>query len=56
MFVLVAAGMGFAIAGTTLHGCHIRPLTRREKAFRAFSLLVLPENPRKTGSSTGNRD
>jgi len=48
------AGSGLG-AGATLHGCHIRPLTRREKAFPPFSLIVLPENPRKTGSSTGGR-
>jgi len=46
---ITGSGLG---AGATLHGCHIRPLTRREKAFPPFSLVVLPENSRKTGSST----
>jgi tRNA(Ile)-lysidine synthase len=37
--------------GATLHGCHIRPLDRREKDFGPFTLVVMAESPRKTGSS-----
>ena len=40
-------GAGLA-GGTTLHGCHIRPAGR---ASAPFSLAVVLENPRKTGSS-----
>jgi tRNA(Ile)-lysidine synthase len=40
-------GTGLA-AGATLHGCHLRPAG---KAFAPFSLAVVPEKPRKTGSS-----
>jgi len=40
-------GAGLA-GGTTLHGCHIRPA---DKASAPFSLAVVRENPRKTGSS-----
>jgi tRNA(Ile)-lysidine synthase len=42
-------------AGATLHGCHIRPAGRHGKDFAAFSLLVTPESPRKTGSSAKRR-
>jgi tRNA(Ile)-lysidine synthase len=48
------AGPGIG-AGTTLHGCHIRPLRKAEgkgrKDFVPFTLVLMPENPRKTGSS-----
>ncbi len=37
--------------GATLHGCHIRPVIRADKAFAPFRLAVVPENPRKTGGS-----
>ncbi|MEO8896608.1 MAG: ATP-binding protein, partial [Rhizomicrobium sp.] len=37
--------------GATLHGCHIRPTKGSEKDFVPFALVVLPENPRKTGGS-----
>jgi tRNA(Ile)-lysidine synthase len=40
-------GTGLA-GGATLHGCHIGPAG---KAFAPFSLAVVRENPRKTGSS-----
>jgi tRNA(Ile)-lysidine synthase len=43
-------------AGATLHGCHIHPLGKAAgkagKDFVPFTLVVTPENPRKTGSST----
>ena len=49
-------GAGLA-GGATLHGCHIRPAG---KASASFSLAVVRENPRKTGSSlkprTGHRN
>jgi tRNA(Ile)-lysidine synthase len=35
--------------GATLHGCHIRAAA---KDFAPYDLLVKPESPRKTGSST----
>jgi hypothetical protein len=39
--------------GATLHGCHIRPTTGKEKDFAPFSLVLQPESPRKTtGSAT----
>jgi len=41
--------------GATLHGCQIRPLGNRTKEFAPFSLLVIPESPRKTGSSAGGK-
>jgi tRNA(Ile)-lysidine synthase len=44
------AGSGLG-AGATLHGCHIRPLSRAEKDFAPFVLAVAPESPRKTSSS-----
>jgi tRNA(Ile)-lysidine synthase len=34
--------------GATLHGCHIRPTARAERAFAPFRLAVVPESPRKT--------
>jgi tRNA(Ile)-lysidine synthase len=37
--------------GATLHGCHIRPRARKEKDFAPFSLVLQPENPRKTKGS-----
>jgi tRNA(Ile)-lysidine synthase len=43
---LTALGRG---GGATLHGCHLRPVP---VAFAPFSLVVIRENPRKTGSST----
>jgi tRNA(Ile)-lysidine synthase len=46
---ITGAGLG---AGATLHGCQLRPAAR---TFAPFSLVVIPENPRKTGSSTGPR-
>jgi tRNA(Ile)-lysidine synthase len=46
------AGPGLG-AGATLHGCHIRPLGRSEKDFAPFSLVVVPESPRKTKDSAG---
>ena len=46
---ITGAGLG---AGATLHGCQIRPAAR---TFAPFSLVVIPENPRKTGSSTVSR-
>jgi tRNA(Ile)-lysidine synthase len=42
---LTGPGVG---GGATLHGCHLRPVP---VAFAPFSLAVMPENPRKTGSS-----
>jgi len=45
---IAGAGIG---AGATLHGCHIRPVRKEEKDSAPFCLLVLPENPRKTGGS-----
>jgi tRNA(Ile)-lysidine synthase len=42
---LTGAGLG---RGATLHGCHLRPAPA---AFAPFSLAVVRENPRKTGSS-----
>jgi tRNA(Ile)-lysidine synthase len=45
---IAGAGLG---AGATLHGCHIRPVRKGEKDSAPFCLLVLPENPRKTGGS-----
>jgi tRNA(Ile)-lysidine synthase len=42
---LTAIGHG---GGATLHGCHLRPVAA---VFAPFSLSVMPENPRKTGSS-----
>jgi len=42
---LTGSGLG---GGATLHGCHLRPVP---PAFAPFSLVVMPENPRKTGSS-----
>jgi tRNA(Ile)-lysidine synthase len=42
---LTVSGLG---GGATLHGCHLRPVP---SAFAPFSLVVIPENPRKTGSS-----
>jgi len=41
-------GTGLA-GGATLHGCHLRPAG---KVLAPFSLVVVPEKPRKTGSST----
>jgi tRNA(Ile)-lysidine synthase len=41
--------------GATLHGCHIRPSGPREKDFGPFGLVVMPESPRKTGSSLKGR-
>ncbi|HET7086920.1 MAG TPA: tRNA lysidine(34) synthetase TilS [Rhizomicrobium sp.] len=38
--------------GATLHGCRLRPLAGKDKNFVPFTLLVEPESPRKTGSST----
>jgi tRNA(Ile)-lysidine synthase len=50
---IAGAGLG---AGATLHGCHIRPLSKAEtragKDFAPFVLAVMPESPRKTSSST----
>jgi hypothetical protein len=46
---------GGQVRGTTLHGCHIRPMARSEKDFAPFRLAVLPENPRKTGGSAPRR-
>jgi tRNA(Ile)-lysidine synthase len=37
--------------GATLHGCHIRPTTGKEKDFAPFSLVLQPESPRKTRGS-----
>jgi tRNA(Ile)-lysidine synthase len=37
--------------GVTLHGCHIGPVPRSRPQFPAGTLLVVPENPRKTASS-----
>lgn len=42
---LAGPGLG---GGATLHGCHLRPVAA---VFAPFSLAVMPENPRKTGSS-----
>jgi tRNA(Ile)-lysidine synthase len=44
-------GSGLA-GGATLHGCHLRPA---DKALAPFGLAVVPENPRKTGSSLKSR-
>jgi tRNA(Ile)-lysidine synthase len=41
--------------GATLHGCHIRPTAKAERDFAAFRLVVVPENPRKTGGSMTGR-
>jgi len=49
------AGPGLR-AGTTLHGCHIRPMVKSEKDFAPFALVVTPENPRKTVSSVRPAD
>jgi tRNA(Ile)-lysidine synthase len=38
--------------GATLHGCHIRPVTKADKAFVPFRLAVVAEKPRKPGGST----
>ena len=48
------AGKGLQ-AGVTLHGCQIRPLGNRAKEFGPFVLAVVPESPRKTGSSAQAR-
>ena len=48
------AGKGLQ-AGVTLHGCQIRPLGNRAKEFGPFVLAVVPESPRKTGSSARAR-
>jgi len=48
------AGDGLG-GGATLHGCRIRPLGNRAKDFAPFVLVVTPESPRKTGSSTRRR-
>ena len=45
------AGAGLR-GGATLHGCQIRPLSKKEKEFTPFALAVTRENPRKTVSST----
>jgi len=37
--------------GATLHGCHIRPVIKADRAFAPFRLAVVPESPRKTGGS-----
>ena len=48
------AGADFR-GGATLHGCHIRPLGRKnEKDFAPFTLVVRPESPRKSGSSAAS--
>jgi len=41
--------------GATLHGCQIRPLGNKAKEFAPYSLIVSPESPRKTVSSTRRR-
>ena len=46
---LTGPGLG---GGATLHGCHLRPVPA---AFAPFNLAVIPENPRKTRSSTEPR-
>jgi tRNA(Ile)-lysidine synthase len=46
---LTGPGLG---GGATLHGCHLRPVP---VALAPFSLVVVPENPRKTRSSPGPR-
>ena len=46
---LAVPGLG---GGATLHGCHLRPVP---VAFAPFSLVVIRENPRKTGSSAKAR-
>jgi tRNA(Ile)-lysidine synthase len=46
------AGGGLT-GGVTLHGCQIRPIGRAKGDLVPFTLLVTPENPRKTRSSTG---
>jgi len=38
-------------AGATLHGCHIGPAPRRERAYRPGTLLVTREKPRKPTKS-----
>lgn len=55
LFDRIAAGrLG---GGATLHGCSLRPLSKAEAKkthdFATFTLLVVPESPRKTGSSAG---
>jgi tRNA(Ile)-lysidine synthase len=45
---IVGARLG---GGATLHGCRIRPLGTKAKELAPFTLVVEPENPRKTGSS-----
>ena len=46
---ITGAGLG---GGATLHGCQLRPLP---KASAPFNLAVMPEKPRKTGSSKGSQ-
>jgi tRNA(Ile)-lysidine synthase len=48
-------GGGILGAGATLHGCHIRPAGKAGKDFTPSALLVMPESPRKTGSSASRR-
>ena len=42
--------------GATLHGCRIRPLSRKAKDILPFDLAVEPESPRKTGGSVIRKD
>ena len=49
LFDAMAAGtLG---SGVTLHGCRIAPPGRGSRDFRAQTLLIQPEKPRKTGKS-----
>ena len=49
LFGLISSGtLG---SGATLHGCHIRPAGRLAKDFAPGALVLVPESPRKTGSS-----
>jgi tRNA(Ile)-lysidine synthase len=45
-------GSGELGGGVTLHGCHIAPAPKTHRAGGLHLLLVRPESPRKTGSST----
>ena len=49
---IAAGGLG---GGVTLHGCSIAPPARGKPGFRSATLLIQPENPRKSGKKAAAR-